>query len=153
MNYKMILLCGFLLMLLMIPVSVAVPTEWHNMPKTDKYAGEIFQLRFEIKSDETTNYTITLNPDEQFTAINGNISMTIEIPVNATRTFIFDMKIEQDLEDGKYPIPFKAYKDGIQFKTGNIYVRAGQQTPGFEFILLLLAVICVLILFRERKNK
>ena len=151
MNKKTILLCGFLLVLLLIPLSVANPIEWHNIPKTGKDAGEIFQLRCEIKSDETTNCTITLNPGDQFSVIDGNLSMTKEIPVNATRTFIFDMKIVEDLEDGKHPIPFKAYKEGVQFKTGNIYVRAGQQTPGFEFILLLSAVILGLILFRKNK--
>jgi hypothetical protein len=152
MNKITILLCGFLLMLLLIPFSVAEPIEWHNFPKTGKDAGEIFQFRFEIKSDETTNYTITLNPGDEFSAIDGNLSMTKEIPVNATRTFIFDMKIEEDLEDGKHPIPFKAFKDGVQFKTGNIYVRAGQQTPGFEVILLFSAAILVIFLLRKDKS-
>ena len=150
MNKKTILLYGFLLLILLIPLSVANPIEWHNIPKTDNDAGEIFQLRCEIKSDETTNYTITINPGDQFSAIDGNLSMTKEIPVNATRTFIFDMEIEKDLEDGKHPIPFIAYKEGVQFKTGNIYVRAGQQTPGFEFIILLSAVIMVFISFRKK---
>jgi len=150
MNKKTILIYGFLLLILLIPLSVANPIEWHNIPKTDNDAGEIFQLRCEIKSDETTNYTITINPGDQFSAIDGNLSMTKEIPVNATRTFIFDMKIEEDLEDGKHPIPFIAYKEGVQFKTGNIYVRAGQQTPGFELIILLSAVIMVFISFRKK---
>jgi len=150
MNKKTILIYGFLLLILLIPLSVANPIEWHNIPKTDNDAGEIFQLRCEIKSDETTNYTITINPGDQFSAIDGNLSMTKEIPVNATRTFIFDMKIEKDLEDGKHPIPFIAYKEGVQFKTGNIYVRAGQQTPGFELIILLSAVIMVFISFRKK---
>jgi hypothetical protein len=152
MNKKMFLLIGLMVILLLIPLSVATPIEWHNTPKTDKDAGEIFQLRFEIKSDETTNYTITLNPGDQFSAIDGNLSMTKEIPVNATRTFIFDMRIEEDLEDGKHPIQYIAYKEGVQFKTGNIYVRAGQQTPGFEFILLLSAFIIALILLRKKKS-
>lgn len=147
---KLILLSTILLILLLIPISFATPIEWHNMPKTDNDAGEIFQLRFEIKSDETTNYTITLDPSQEFNVIDGNLSLTKEIPVNATRTFIFDMRIEEDLEDGKHPIPFIAYKNGTQFKNGNIYVRAGQQTPGFEFILLLFAVIMVFILFRKK---
>ena len=147
---SLILFCGLLLMLLLIPLSVATPIEWHNSPKTDKDVGEIFQLRFEIKSDETTNYTITLNPGSQFSAIDGNLSMIKEIPVNATRTFIFDMRIEEDLEDGKHPIPFIAYKEGVQFKTGNIYVRVGQQTPGFEFFIIIMAIGMLFILQRKR---
>jgi hypothetical protein len=70
--------------------------------------------------------------------------------VNATRTFIFDMRIEQDLEDGKHPIPFTAYKNGVQFKQGNIYVRAGQQTPGFEFLFVISTVLLVIAIFRRR---
>ncbi|MFH1013636.1 MAG: hypothetical protein V1769_03900 [Thermoplasmatota archaeon] len=42
-----------------LPLVHAIPTEWHNMPASGKDPGDIFQLRFEIKSDETTNYTIT----------------------------------------------------------------------------------------------
>ena len=151
MNSKTILFYSLLLMLFFIPLSNATPIEWHNTPKTDKYSGEIFQLRFEIKSDETTNYTITLNPDNQFSAVDGNLSITKDIPVNATKTFIFDMRIEEDIEDGKHPIPFKAYKKGVQFKTGNIYIRAGQQTPGFEFLFLISAFIFVFLIFRKKK--
>jgi hypothetical protein len=120
------------------------------MPASRKEIGDIFQLRFEIKSDVTTNYTITINPGDDFESVNGNNSMTKEIPVDATRTFIFDMKLTNNIEDGKHPIPFIAYKNGTQFKTGNIYVRAGTQTPGFEISIRLVSVAIILFITKRR---
>ena len=152
MKREVVYLSIFLMTLVLIPSYSANPVEWHNMPKTDNEAGEIFQLRFEIGSDETTNYTITLEPGNQFSAIDGNLTMTKEIPVNATRTFIFDMKIDQDLEDGKHPIPFTAYKEGVEFKQGNVYVRAGQQTPGFEVILIISAFLLMLLFYKKKSG-
>jgi len=145
----MIILIGMIFFFL-IPMTYATPVEWHNMPKTGNDAGEIFQLRFEIKSDETTNYTITLVPGSDFTAVDNNNSTTLNIPIDATRTFIFNMKIENDLEDGKHPISYTAYKNGTQFKEDNIYVRVGVQTPGFELFFILTAIILAVILIKKR---
>jgi len=147
---KKIILSIFITFICSLPLVYATPTEWHNMPVSEKDPGDIFQLRFEIKSDETTNYTIVINPGDDFESINGNTSMTIEIPVDATRTFIFDMKVNNTLEDGKHPILYIAYKDKTQFKTGNIYVRAGTQTPGFEILILFVSVIIILFIAKKR---
>lgn len=135
-----------------LPLVAATPIEWHNMPTSGKNTGSIFQLRFEIKSDETINYTITIYPGDEFEVIDGIESKTIQIPIDATRTFIFDMIITNDIEDGKHPIPYTAFKNETQFKTGNIYVRAGTQTPGFELVFLLSAII-IFMYIRKRTFK
>lgn len=149
---KKIILFILITLVCFIPLVHATPTEWHNMPVSGKDPGDIFQLRFEIKSDETTYYTIAITPGDDFESIDGNTSMTIEIPVDATRTFIFDMKVNNTLEDGKHPIPYIAYKEKTQFKTENIYVRAGTQTPGFELIIIFVSVILVLFIVKRRNR-
>jgi len=120
---------------------LANPSEWHNMPVSGNDQGDLFQIRFEIKSDETTNYTITIQPGDQFSLVDGNLTMTKNIPINATRTYIFNMKLDNDVEDGKHPIPYTASKDGSSFKSGNVYVRAGTQTPGFEMVVFLAGIL------------
>lgn len=130
----------------------AAPTEWHNNPSTDTDIGEVFELRFEILSDETTNYTITINPGTKFSAVDDNNSMTLEIPKDETRTFIFNMKIEEELEDGKHVIYYDAFKSGVSFKSDKAYVRAGQQAPGFELIVLISAVVIVAVILKRRSK-
>lgn len=111
MKNKLIIITSIgIILAFFIPMIPANPIEWHNIPKTGKDAGEIFQLRFEIKSDETTNYTITLNPGNDFSTVDNNNNITMLIPIDATRAFIFDMTIENDLEDGKHPIPYSIQK-------------------------------------------
>jgi hypothetical protein len=153
---KKILIVGILIIIMGITIvsnACATPTEWHNMPASDNDQDDLFQLRFEILSDETTNYTITIDPGTQFSIVDGNELMTISIPVNATRTFIFDMKLEQDLEDGKHPIPYTAYKNGTEFKSGNAYVRAGTQAPGFELMIFLCGILFTIFMIHYRKHK
>ena len=152
MKRKIITTVGIgLIIALLFPVCSATPTEWHNMPKIGKDIGEIFQLNFEIKSDETTNYTITLDLNSQFSAVDGNTSLTINIPVDATRTFIFNLEISEKLDDGKYPIAYTAYKNGTAFKTDNAYVRAGVQAPGFELITILVVIGIFIFLWKKKK--
>ena len=145
------IICLGLIITLIIPTCTATPTEWHNMPKIGKDIGEIFQLKFEIKSDETTNYTITLDLDNQFSAVDGNSSMTVNIPIDSTRTFIFDLEVNEDLDDGKYPITYTAYKNGTAFKTDNAYVRAGVQAPGFEFLSVIVVIGIAFLIWKRKK--
>ena len=77
---KIVGLCTITSVLILGSNALATPNEWHNMPISGNDSGDIFQLRFEIKSDETTNYTLTIQPGEQFSIIDGNATMTKSIP-------------------------------------------------------------------------
>ena len=133
-----------------LPIITAAPIEWHNMPKTGTSIGDTFEVRFEIQSDETTNYSIQIEPAPHFQVITGNISQTRIIPDKDTRTFSFTLQIIETLENGKYAVNYTAYKNGTTFKTDVIYVRAGQQVPGFEFALLIPAILFGLLILRKK---
>jgi len=134
-----------------LPTVNATLSVWGNTPKTSADIGEIFELRFEIMADETANYSITIDPGSKFSAIDGNNSMIIEIPKDETRTFIFNMKLDEKLDDGKHVIYYDAFKSGNQFKSeGKAYVRAGQQAPGFEILAFISAVAIAFILWKKR---
>lgn len=148
--WKILMVIGTLVSLL-FPLTGATPHVWHNFPKTGTDVGEIFVLKFEISSDETTNYTIVLDTGTKFSVVDGNTSMTYTIPKNETRTYIFNLKIEEKLQDGKYPIHYEAFKNGTSFKSGNAYVRAGQQAPGFELIAAISAIAIAIFLRKKKK--
>lgn len=136
---------------LFLPVVYAAPVVWHNSPRAGTDVGDIFRLKFEILANETGNYTITINPGEKFAVINGNNSITLNIPKDETRTFIFDMEVVKKLKDGKYAIPYDAFINGKKFKSGKAYVRAGEQAPGFEAIAFIFAVTIAFIIWRKKK--
>ena len=112
-----------LLMIIGIVISIFLPTadaalkEWHNIPKTGTNPDEIFELRFEIEADETANYSITIDPGTKFSAVDGNTTLTLNIPKDETRTFIFNMQIDEQLEDGKHVIYYNASKEDVVFKS------------------------------------
>jgi len=135
---------------LFLPVVYAAPVVWHNSPRAGTDVGDIFRLKFEILANETGNYTITIDPGEKFTVINGNNSITLNIPKDETRTFIFDMEVTKELKDGKYAIPYDAFINGKNFKSGKAYVRAGEQAPGFEAMLFISAVAIALIVWKRK---
>ena len=141
---------GFVCSFCVIPTS-ALPVERHNMPTSGTEVGETFELRFEIFSDKTTNYSIIIYPGSKFSEIMGNTSKTIEIPKDETRTFVFSMVINEELDDGKHAIHYNATKEDAIFRSDIIYVRAGKQAPGFELILTLLAVSIGLLFWKKRK--
>jgi len=134
-----------------LPLIAAAPNEWHNMPKSGTAIGDTFEMRFEIKSDETTNYTIQIDPAPHFQVLTGNVSQTINIPNMDTRTFLFTLQIIETLENGKYAVNYTAFKNETIFKTDVIYVRAGQQVPGFEFVLFLPAILIGFLIWRKRQ--
>jgi hypothetical protein len=140
--------------ILFVQTVSAVPelTAWHTNPKTGTDAGEIFELKFEILSDETSNYTIMINPGTKFSTVDENNSMTINIPKDETRTFIFNMIINEELEDGKHVIYYNASKEDVQFKSGKTYVRAGVQAPGFELIVCICAIIFIIFLMKKHRK-
>lgn len=147
------ILCLIVILFLFFPIIDANPTIWSNSPKTSTKQGEIFELRFEIESDEKANYSIILDPGTKFSIVDGNNNMTKEIPIDETRTFIFNMQIDEELENGKYVIYYDALKNNVKFKSeGKAYVRAGQQAPGFEIVLFISAIIVAFVLFRRRNH-
>ena len=133
-----------------LPLINAQPTMWHNSPKTDNDAGDIFRLKFEILASETTNYTISLDLGDKFTMLAGNATLTINIPKNETRTFIFDIELLKALEDGKHPIYYDAYIEDVKFKSDKVYIRVGEQAPGFEIIAIIAALGIALVIWRKR---
>jgi len=147
---KILIIC--LAVSILLPTVNAAPSVWSNTPKTDKNSGETFELRFEILADETANYTVTIDPGAKFSAVDGENSMTIEILKDETRTFIFNMQIDEDLEDGKHVIYYDAFKNDEQFKSeGKAYVRAGQQAPGFEILAFIGAIAIALFIWRKKR--
>lgn len=145
--------CLILICLVSIQVVSAVPSELHNMPATDPDVGETFELRFEIKADETTNYSIIIHPGIKFSEISGNTSKTIEIPKDETRTFAFNMVVNEELADGKHAIYYNATKEDVIFKSDIIYVRAGKQVPGFELLLVCAAISISFLVWKKRKSE
>jgi len=147
---KFVIIC--LAALILLPTVQAELTIWSNSPKTGKDSGEKFELRFEILADETANYTVKIDPGTKFSAIDGKNSMTIEISKDETRTFIFYMQIDEDLDDGKHVIYYDAFKNDEQFKSeGKAYVRAGQQAPGFELVAFIGAIALSLFIWRRKR--
>lgn len=134
------------------PVVYATPVVWHNSPKTGTDIGDIFRLKFEILANETANYTITIDPGEKFAVITGNNSITISIPENETRTFIFDMEIIKEIDDGKHLITYDAFIHGEKFYSDRAYVRAGEQAPGFEIIAFISAIAIGLVIMWKKKH-
>ena len=127
----------------------AQPTIWHNSPKTDNDAGDIFRLKFEILASETTNYTISLDLADKFTMLAGNDTLTINIPKNETRTFVFDIELIQALENGKHTIYYDAYIENVKFKSDKVYIRVGEQAPGFEIISIIAALGIALLIWKK----
>jgi len=146
----LLLIFGFAILFLAPTVS-AVLREWHNTPPVGNDIGETFELRFEIESDETTNYSITIYPETKFSVINDQESITIQIPTDETRTFIFNIVVEEELEDGKHAIYYNASKAGVVFKSDVVHVRAGKQVPGFEIIILVSAIALVGFIRRKKR--
>ena len=139
--------------LIVLPTVSAAPSIWSNTPQTDTDIGGLFELRFEIMADETANYTVTIDPGSKFSALDGNNSMMLEIPKDETRTFIFNMRIDEKLDDGKHVIYYDAFKNGVQFKEeGKAYVRAGQQAPGFEILAAIAALGIAFILWKKKHS-
>lgn len=68
----------------------------------------------------------------------------MHIPKNETRTFIFDMEVVKDVNDGKYPIYWTAYING------KAYARAGEQAHGFGIIAFVSAILIVIIIWKEK---
>jgi hypothetical protein len=141
-----------LVLLCTLPFAAADLSEWHNSPRTGTDIGDIFRLKFEIMADETGNYTITLIDSAKFSPINGSLSKTISIPAEETRTFVFDMRVDQTLDDGKHLIRYETFKNGERFKEGKAYVRAGKQAPGFELLALAGAGIGAALLVRKKRR-
>jgi hypothetical protein len=139
-------------LVLISPFINAQPTIWHNSPKTGNDIGDIFSLKFEILSSETANYTISLDLGDKFAMLSGNATQTIHIPKNETRTFIFDIKLIKSLEDGKYPIYYDAYIKDAKFKSDKVYIRIGEQAPGFETIAIIIALAIGTIVWKNRKH-
>lgn len=134
-----------------LPVICATPVAcWHNSPKTGDDIGDTFILKFEVSADETANYTVSIDPGTKFSVVDGNNSITFDISKDETRTFIFNMKVAEKLEDGKYPIYYNASKNWDIFKSDKAYVRAGVQAPGFEIIAFISAVAIALIIWRKK---
>ncbi len=119
-----------ILLLVIAGQAAAAPTvTGFNIPEVDGNDGESFEIRFEIRSDEDTNYTIKIKPRAEFSWPNGN-ELTKDIPANDTRTYIFAGKLAKALaEDGKYAIQWEAYKNGTLFKSGQVDLRVGAQAP------------------------
>lgn len=143
------LLC-LLVSLMLASSAVADPTvSGFNIPTVDGDKGESFTIRFEIRSDETTNYTIKITPRDEFEYPNGS-ELTLNIPKNDTRTFKFEGKLTKALEaDGKYNIQWEAYKNGSKFETGSVDLRVGEQAPGAGMAFGLVAVVMALALLRR----
>lgn len=136
----------------LLPLSHAAPSVWHNSPKTGTDVGETFELRFEILANETGNYTISIDPGDKFTVVGGNTTITLHIPKEETRTFVFTMQVAQKLEDGKHKVIFDAFQEGTPFKSGIAYVRAGKQAPAFEVALAISGVAVAFILWNRRRK-
>ena len=149
---KINILIGIILILSIFVNGVSAVTVLSNSPKTDTEPGEIFELRIEVKSDATGNYTVTIDPGTKFSCIDDNTTITKEIPLDETRTFVFNMKIEEELEDGKHIINYDVSFEGELLNSYKAYVRAGKQAPGFEVILAFLAIASIVILFKKIKK-
>lgn len=146
--HNIVIFC--VLLCLFIPLTTAELSAWSNSPKTGTEAGETFEIRVEILSNETTNYTVIIQENEKFSVIDNNYSKTHLIPNEETRTFIFQMSINEKLDDGKHLILYQALKEDGVFKEGKIYVRAGKQVPGFEFIYMFVALAIIVALIKKR---
>jgi len=136
--------------LIFLPMIDGQPTIWHNSPKTDNDVGDIFRLKFEILASETTNYTIALDLADKFVMVSGNSTLTINIPKNETRTFIFDIELTKALEDGKHPIYYDAFIEDVKFKSDKVQIRIGEQAPGFEIIALIAALGIAFIIWKRK---
>ena len=123
-----------LLLLALVTGAAAEPNvTGFNVPSVDGNVGETFEVKFEIRSDNLTNYTIKLTPRAEFNFT--PTEKTIEIPEGDTRTFIFEGELTEALEDGKYAIQWEAYQNGTQFDSGSLDLRAGEQAPAPGFAL------------------
>ena len=140
------------LLLLVTPVARAESTvHGFNLPTVDGDKGESFTLRFEIRSDETTNYTIKLTPRDEFEWTSGN-ELSINIPQNDTRTFKFEGRLAKALEaDGKYNLQWEAYQNGTKFDSGSVDLRVGEQAPGLGLAWGLAAVAGLAVMTRRRR--
>ena len=146
--FGIIIICSII-----IPsVVTAQPTVWHNLPKTGTDPGDIFQLKFEISSNELANYSIALDLGDKFSLLSGNATQTKSIPKNETRTFFFDIELVQKLDDGKYQIYYDASIEDQNFKSDKVMIRIGEQAPGFELFGILAAVCIVLLIIRKKKK-
>ena len=147
------LLLGLILILLLAGRSLAEPTvTGFNIPEVDGLNGESFELKFEIRSDETANYTIKITPRAEFEWPDGD-NITLNIPANDTRTFKFLGQLTGELAtDGKYNIKWEAYKDGTMFDSGSVDLRVGEQAPGIGgvAILAILGLAAMVVARRQR---
>ena len=89
-----------------------------------------FEALFEIEADENGTYSIELDEREEFSF--ETLSIEKDILDGDSRTFIFDGKNTQTLEDGKYRINWYAYKNSQIFDSGSFDIAAGEQGFGFN---------------------
>lgn len=117
--------------------------------ETPLYKGGEFEVRFSIIANETGDFTIKLEPRDEFWWISNENYPGSEktITINSTgdsRTFIFKGENNVKLENGTYLIMWTAYLNGTEFESGSLDVRAGEQVPGFGvFTVVVLATVAV----------
>lgn len=121
-----------------------------NFPSVDGDVGETFEIKFEIRSDNATNYTVKVLPRAEFNFTPTEKSL--EIPEGDTRTFIFEGEVLEALEDGKYAIQWEAYQNGTLFDSGSLDLRAGEQAPGPGFALAAAALAGLALATRRRRR-
>jgi len=137
------------MVLLLVPVAAAEPEVTEQSDITIQgLGGEEFRVKFGIRADETTNYTVTLQERSEFTFDNQN--MTIEIPAGDSRTFIFNGKVVEEMADGKYVMSWTAAKNGTNFADGRFEIEAGEQVPGPGLLAVATGIALVAVLRRRR---
>lgn len=136
------------------PASAEPTVIGFNIPSVDGDMGEIFEIKFEVRSDEDANYTIKIKPRAEFEWTEGD-NMTKNIPADDTRTYIFKGKLIDALpDDGKYAIKWEAYKNDTLFKSGQVDLRVGEQAPapGGIAVLGLLGLVAGLVAIAKRRS-
>ena len=121
-----LMLVSALAMLVLLGTGAAEPkvTGPSSISVDGTASGEQFEVNFEIKSDETADYTFKIIEREEFSF--SPQEKTIEIPNNDSRTFIFNGNLAQDLMDGDYGVEWETYKDETMFNSGTLEIGVGE---------------------------
>ena len=148
--FTIILLCLSLFLLALEPVRAEPTVTGFNIPTVEGLNGESFELKFEIRSDETADYTIKLTPRAEFEWPNGD-NITLNIPANDTRTFKFLGQLTGELAaDGKYNLQWAAFQNDTQFTSGSVDLRVGEQAPGIGLGLTLVVLTALVIVYQRK---